>query len=226
MILPKFHSDDVGLNPEVDNKIFSLIKRGKISEVSVLADFISPQNAETLSLLAKQDKSLKVALHVDFVEGRSMLRFVYGVLSGKITGEAIRKEIIRQVTILKKYNLPLHSIDSHRHTHALSPISEVLKDVAEEYGISHLRSYKSIDTHTYIAKLKYTFLKIVSYISYFRMYKKLGLPSSWNMREDQNLTVMSWEGRSFHIPLHKRKTLYIIHPYLSFDSNLSYTQFL
>jgi len=261
-----FHSDDYGYNKSVDEKIIALIQKGKISSVSVLSthalkdslkDLVKysssdpsadgeSRSSQPASPAGRQARTIKVGLHINLVEGKSLEnhsrikslvdkqgRFfglpllVARLLLGLVKTEDIEREITAQLTALRRNVVSVDVIDSHQHIHAISPVAEIVEKLANKYNLASVRSYKSVRTYTLRAKVKYLFLKFIAFLTFLRIYKKIGLPASWQVANRKPYAFMSWEDGGLDLTNGiKEDGVYVIHPYLPFDTNKSYKQIL
>lgn len=222
----KIHSDDFGYRPRTDKKILSLIKKRKLDSVSVLAEKADPK---TLKMLAEFSREMPVYAHLDLLQGRNIFSFSLALIFGRISLRQVEYEIENQLRKLTQKGVKIVGIDSEQHTHAFSPISELVTEVAKRYQIKHIRSYKDIRTFTLLAKLKYLVLKAMAYATHLVAFNKLGLPSSWSISSPNRLVIMSWEGPELdfnELNGELKKTTVIIHPYMGFDTNTSYEEWL
>ena len=236
------HSDDFGYKTYSDKKILRLLRLGRIKSVSILINMCENSSLRSLVKLVNSNPGIKVGLHLNLVEGRSMEQKAYipSLVSGRnkffslkkftsllflhlINPGHIEREIKVQVNALKRTGLKISFIDSHQHLHAVSPIAEIVEKVAEKEKITVVRSYKNIKTYTLMAKMKYLILKLIAYCSHLLIYGKVGLPVTWNMQNRDSYSFMSWESTNFDITSIKdKKLIFVAHPFLPFDSNTSY----
>ena len=240
------HSDDFGYKTYSDKKIIQLLRKGRIKSVSVLVNMCDKGSLKALVKLVENKPDIKVGLHLNLVEGKSLESHEYipSVINGRnnliplkkfvpllflrqINPAHVEREVRSQINALKKTGLKVSFIDSHQHLHALSPISEIVARIADEESIRTIRSYRSVKTYTLIAKLKYLFLKTAAFLSYYLYFGSRGLPASWKDRNQESYSFMSWEGSRFDIAQVKdKKLVFVTHPFLPFDSNKSYTWML
>ena len=240
------HSDDFGYKNYSDKKIIQLLRAGRIKSVSVLINMAGTRNLRSLLKLVRSRPEIKVGLHLNLIEGKSINHqayipsIVYGrgnffplkkliprLLLKTVNSRHLEREIKSQVRILKQKGFKVSFIDSHQHLHAISPVAEIVNKVAIDEGIKVIRSYRKIKTYTLVAKSKYLILKTAAFFSYIVKYGKVGLPVSWNMKVNDSYAFMSWESNSFDISRVKdKKLVFVTHPYLPFDTNKSYTWML
>lgn len=240
------HSDDFGYKNYTDNKIIRLISNGALKSVSIISNLVDTKNLKLLENTAKNQSGVKLGLHINLTEGKSLNdnRYIPSLVQGKnrlyalpkfflkilfrlIDENHIEREINGQIDNLEKRGIRVSILDSHEHVHALSPIAEIVEKIASERGINTIRSYKNVKNHTLIARLKYNFLKIMSLISHIIYKGKFDLPSSWKVNSRQIYSYMSWEGYDYDLSKNNDKALTLVtHPYLPFDSNKSYMWYL
>ena len=242
----KLYSDDFGYNRQVDKGILKLIRRDKLFGASVLSTMVTNKSVRWLSHALARRRGFILGLHINLIEGIPaehflrisslvdkegkffpLLIFVLKLFLGQISKTQIKAEIEAQLVYLKNKGLKIKMLDSHQHTHAISPVAEIVVDLARKYNVPYIRSFNSIRNYSLKAKITYTFIKIVAFISYLLSYKKIGMPASWKSKKEFNWTVMSWESNSFGIDEEKsKKSSFVIHPYLPFDTNKSYRGFI
>ena len=242
----KLYSDDFGYNKTIDKAILKLIRRNKLFGASVLSTMVTNKSIRWLAHALSRRRGFILGLHINLVEGTSaehflkinslvdrdgkffpLIVFVAKLFLGQISKSQIKAEIEAQLVYLKNKGLKIKMLDSHQHTHSISPVAEIVVDLARKYEIPYIRSFNSIQNYSFKAKLTYAFIKLAAFISYFVAYKKFGMPASWRSKKEFNWTVMSWESNTFDIDEEKRKkSAFVIHPYLPFDSNKSYRGFI
>jgi predicted glycoside hydrolase/deacetylase ChbG (UPF0249 family) len=242
----KLYSDDFGYNKKVDKGIIKLIRRNKLFGASVLSTMATPRSLRWLAYTLDKKRNFILGLHINLIEGTPaehflrirtlvdregkffpLLILVYKLFFGLVSKSQIKAEIEAQLLNLKNKGFRIKMLDSHQHTHSISPVAEIVVDLARKYDIPYIRSFNTIQNYSFKAKLTYAFIKIVAFLSYFAAYKKVGMPASWRSKKDFNWTVMSWESNTFDIDeAVKRKSTFVIHPYLPFDTNKSYRSFI
>lgn len=232
------HADDFGLRVETDVQILQLVKSKKIEEVSILANMISNSSLKSIQRIP-----VSRFLHLNFIEGQpvsgrgkvptlirrngkfySLPLLVCKLLLQSISTSDIRHEISAQLNKLTAENISIQGIDSHQHIHALSPFAEIVAEVAKSHNIKNIRAYNAIVPQTKKAKIKYSFLKLSAYLSYFLSYRKIGLPITWKLNSSKPLAIMSWESAGLDISKNPLITC-VIHPFLGYDTNISYEAF-
>ena len=242
----RLYSDDFGYNRQVDKGIIRLIKRGKLIGVSVLSSMVNPLSLNRLKRIIAEKNNFILGLHINLIEGDPLqtyvkimslsnsngkffplLIFLARLFFGRIDQAEIKLEIESQLAKLREKGFVVRMLDSHQHTHAFSPVAEIVAEVAHEQNIPLVRNFGSIKTHSLKAKITYAILKLFAFLSYLLAYKKFGLPASWGLKQKYDWTVMSWEGKTFSLAaLDPKKAALIIHPYLPFDTNKSYLRFI
>lgn len=242
----KLYSDDFGYNRQADKGIIKLIRRNKLFGASVVSTMVTSSSLRWLSYTLNQKQNFILGLHINLIEGKPtqhflkirslvdregkffpLIFFVANLLLGRISKAQVKSEIEAQLTKLLNKGFRVKMLDSHQHTHTLSPVAEITVDIARKYNIPYLRSFNSITNYSLKAKLTYAFIKIVAFLSYFAAYKRFGMPATWRSKKEFNWTVMSWESNTFAIDsVEKNSSAFVIHPYLPFDTNKSYRSFI
>jgi hypothetical protein len=240
----KFQVDDFGYNNKTDQKIIKLMENKKIISISVLPNFIEQKGEQIINII----KNKKIASHINLIEGKPISspsnvktlvdkngyfyplpKFIIRLFVGLIETEDIIKEINAQISILKRLGVNINELNSHQHTQALSPIAEIFINIARRNKIKIIRSYKNIYTGTLRGRIYHLILKACALLSYIIFYKKLGLPKTWKLANNEKICFMSWEGKifSFDMLFHSSDRFHIvIHPELGFDKNIDYLRFL
>ena len=137
---------------------------------------ISP-SLRWLSYTLNRKKDFILGLHINLIEGipashflniRSLVDrdgkffplifFVINLFLGRISKAQIKSEIEAQLTKLLNRGFNVRMFDSHQHTHALSPVSEITVDLARKYNIPYIRSFNSIKNYSLKARLTYAFI--------------------------------------------------------------------
>lgn len=236
------HSDDFGYKNYSDKKILQLIRKERVRSVSVLINMAEKSSLSSLVKLVKSKPEIKVGLHLNLIEGKSINHkayipsLVYGrgnfyslkqliprIILRMVIPDHIEREIKSQINALKNLGFKVSFIDSHQHLHAITPVAEIVSKVADDEKIKVIRSYSKIKTHSFTAKVKYSILKLAAYGSYFLKYGHFGWPASWNIKYQDSYSFMSWESNKFDIlSVKDKKLIFVTHPYLPFDSNTSY----
>ena len=240
------YSDDFGYNRQVDKGMIRLIKKGKLIGVSVLSSMVSSLSLNQLKRILAEKNNFILGLHINLIEGDPLqtyvkimslsnsngkffplLIFLAKLFLGRIDLAQIKLEIESQLAKLREKGFVVKMLDSHQHTHAFSPLAEIVSEVAQEQNIPLVRNFGSIKTYSYKARITHAVLKLFAFLSYLIAYKKFGLPASWGLKQKYDWTVMSWEGKTFSLAsLDPKKAALIIHPYLPYDTNRSYLSFI
>src|SRR3989344_3089852 len=156
----RLYSDDFGYNKQVDKSIIRLIKKDKLIGLSVLSTMVNPQSLIQLKRILKEKSNFIVGLHVNLIEGDPSQTFVkimtllnssgkfyplffflVKLLLKKIDKAQIKLEIEGQLAKLKEKGFNVKMLDSHQHTHAFSPVAEIVAEVAKEQKIPFVRSF-------------------------------------------------------------------------------------
>ncbi len=237
-----FHSDDYGLRPDNDAHLISLLRERKLAGISVLATMVSFESLQNLVRLQHEMPDIHVGLHINLIEGKPALdptliptiatskgvfnplpAFMLRLLTGKIRRDDIHNEVDRQLNILREAGLVISILDSHQHTHAVSPVADVVGEIARAYEIPHIRSYGSVRTVSNTAKMKYRTLKAAAWMSHLAYHNASGMSDLVFQPTDGELMIMSWEDASFDIQsLVGQHISCIVHPGLGYDGNKSY----
>lgn len=242
-----FHSDDYGLKNTVDVKLRELVSKGKLQGISVLATMVGQGSMEELKEILGSRRSsndkIEISLHFNLIEGMPLsppntvknlvnsegalyplVVFFLHLIARKITKDEIKRELEAQIARLEDSEVRLTMIDSHQHTHALSPVAEIVCESAEQRGLK-IRSFGSVCHFTLASRLKYALLRIMAFISYFAAYGRPGMPATW--QDGHPVAIMSWEGKELNVKDYAKEDIsFVIHPYLPYDTNRSYEELI
>lgn len=152
-----YHADDYGLFPTQSWRIMDCIRGGVVNGVSVMPN--SPYLSEYMEMLRPFVKDLRIAVHLNFMEGHSICtpeeidllvnkRGIFNVSFGKLLLASVlpgrrryraqlKKEIRAQIHAVTPYleDRP-RRIDSHSHYHMLPVVFDALMDVIQEENLS------------------------------------------------------------------------------------------
>lgn len=159
----EYHADDYGLFPAQSQEILDCYQKGCLNAVSIMPN--SPYLAECMEMFSPYREKIKVAVHLNFMEGHSLCapeqvdrlvdkRGVFNVSFGKLLladllpgrkkyREQLQKEIGAQLHAVMAC-LPPESplrIDGHAHYHMLPSVFDSLLQViqAERLNVEYIR---------------------------------------------------------------------------------------
>jgi len=150
------NADDFGLTPGVNRGIIEAHTRGILTSTTLMANM--PAFDEAVRL-AKDHPSLGVGLHFNITQGkpvaavsrvRSLLNergeflgtstaLLGRWLTGRLNIQEIEIELRAQIEKVLQTGLRLTHVDSHKHSHALPPICEIIASTIRDYGINAVR---------------------------------------------------------------------------------------
>lgn len=220
-VKPGLHADDLGLNKEVNQAALEFLRAGRLASVSVLANW--PQVGEAAQIL-RQFPTVEVFLHFNLVEGKSLAapaksfdnRVLFAKLLLRLVDPAeVKRELLAQLERLSDLGLKVSGIDGHQHMHALSPIAEVVTEVAREKGIKHVRSYKLMKTQSLLGSIKLTIFRLVAFWTHLISYGQPILPITWRISSWRPFSVASWE--ALEPQSIKASETIVFHPGLPYD---------
>ena len=151
------HSDDFGLNKEVNQAILQVARSGVLGSASLMANGLAAEDALEQ---ARDCAGLGVGLHLNIVRGRplsspedvpslvdddgrflnSVARLMAKSLRGKLSASEVETEYRRQIEFMLKRNyVPTH-LDGEKHTHILIPESaQAVRKLTGEFNIGRVR---------------------------------------------------------------------------------------
>lgn len=154
------NADDLGLAPGVNRGIAEALAAGVVRSTSLMVTMRSTADGiAQLRALRERGADIGVGLHFDLVAGAPLtaarsLRaredrplpfpvLLWRAWTGRIAMNDVRAELEAQLEratqLLAPIGLPITHIDSHRHTHTLPGISDVVREVARANRIPHVR---------------------------------------------------------------------------------------
>lgn len=205
----RFHADDFGLNDIVNGEIERLLASGQLDSVSMMANTAGTADA---AALIQRHPDARIDLHFNLTEGQPLApveelghlvdrdgnflglrRLLTVMLVGRIRPEAVACELNAQLDQLTALGVPLTGIDTHHHVHAFSPISEVVREVADARGLVCDRRYEMLQTHTLWGRWKKVSVAVAARTTHLRSKRTFALPVTWSSGPGQPFAVASWE---------------------------------
>lgn len=155
------NADDLGLAESVNRGISDTIESGVVTSTSLIVNMPACDDAvRKLRYLRALGKSLSVGLHFNIVAGRPLSQcpsllntrtgaflplasLIWKSLSRTLDLNAVQRELDAQLRraeeLLGKLSMRVTHIDSHRHTHCLPGVFDLVLRAARERGILHVR---------------------------------------------------------------------------------------
>ena len=149
------NADDLGINPEVNACIEQFINTGAISSSSILA------NGKAFDLvpdIVRRHPNVSFGVHLNLSEFESLTKspifvkygmtdkdgvFIKGAINNvcftKELKNAIYEEWRAQILKIQKTGISISHIDGHHHCHAQPELYNVLKRLANNFGIKGIR---------------------------------------------------------------------------------------
>jgi predicted glycoside hydrolase/deacetylase ChbG (UPF0249 family) len=150
-----FTADDFGLSPATTEGIVDCCKHGTVTRVSLM---VNMPHAEEAFQAVRSMPHVQVGLHLNLVKGRplsppdrvqslvdrqggflSLLPLAQRLAVGQVRREQLAEEIRAQFRWVSERGGVFRYVDSHRHTHLLSPIFELVQDAARDAGVAQIR---------------------------------------------------------------------------------------
>ena len=149
--------DDIGLSALQNEHVFELARAGRFNGASILTNYA---HAEEAYRRLQQIGIVDIGVHLNLSDGypvastssRSALLDRQGIFRdrlwlyyrgwwmGRRLNEQVRNELNAQVERFASWGaLPTH-LSSHCHFHAIPAMSELLREVASEFGIPRIRT--------------------------------------------------------------------------------------
>ncbi len=150
------NADDFGLSPGVNRGILEAFRDGVLSSVTMLVNLDFFEDAVSI---ARENPDVPIGIHLNLLWGRPIARpeqvptlvdaegffprsmttmaWRYGM--GQLSSEELRIELGEQVQRFLATGLRPTHIDTHKQTHCLPGIFEILLEVASAHGIERVR---------------------------------------------------------------------------------------
>lgn len=150
------NGDDLGYSPAVNQAIFALHERGRLSSASLLVNL---PHSEAAIRLALERPNLAVGVHLNLTRDRPCSppeqiptlvgkgglfypspAFFPRAATGRISMGQVEIELRAQIELTRAAGLRITHLDSHSHWHILSPFRCLLQRLAREYGVPRIRT--------------------------------------------------------------------------------------
>lgn len=152
------NADDLGINAQVNERIFGLMALGRVTSATIIANAPST-HAAVQRVHEFPHCSFGVHLNVsEFapLEGDGALDPILGD-EGRFQGGAIRRvplrpalvravqrEFDRQISRIRDWGVPISHLDSHHHVHTIPGLFSALKSVQKRHGIPCVRISRNV----------------------------------------------------------------------------------
>jgi len=151
------HSDDFGLNREVNRAIIEVAQKGCLGSASLMTNGLA---AEEALEQARDCKGLGVGLHLNIVRGRplsnpedvpslvdddglflnSVARIMTRSVRGKLAAAEVEAEYRRQIEFMLERNFVPTHLDGEKHSHILIPEAALaVRKLSAEFNIGKVR---------------------------------------------------------------------------------------
>ncbi len=147
------NADDLGYSEQVNDSIFELMRKGRVTSATVLAN---GPGADHAARWLKELPQCSFGAHLNLSEFRPLSRHhdLQPILdeAGAFRGNAAREtcftaslregifqEFCAQIERLKELGISISHLDSHHHMHTTPGIFRVLKAVQKRFGIRKVR---------------------------------------------------------------------------------------
>lgn len=154
------NADDLGFVPSVTRGIIESIEHGIVRSTSLMVNTPhAPAAVQEIARVRDAGTDVGVGLHFNIVVGAPLRpapsltyasgrflplsahvgRSFVGRLDVRAVESELRAQLERAAALLGAIDAPVTHIDSHRHTHAIPGVYDVVIRVAREHGIMHVR---------------------------------------------------------------------------------------
>ena len=151
------HSDDFGLNREVNRAIIEVAQKGCLGSASLMTNGLA---AEEALEQARDCTGLGVGLHLNIIRGRplsnpedvpslvdddglflnSVARIMTRSVRGKLAAAEVEAEYRRQVEFMLERNFVPTHLDGEKHSHILIPeAAQAVRKLSAEFSIGKVR---------------------------------------------------------------------------------------
>ena len=157
MPLLRIICDDIGLSPRQNKHVFTLAREGHFTGASILTNYAPAEEAcKQLRAIGLKD----VGVHLNLSNGLPLTPlprgavlvnrqgqfrdriwlFWWGWRIGARLRQLIRNELAAQIERFCEWGAPPTHLSSHYHFHTLPPLSALVRELAQEYGIMRIRA--------------------------------------------------------------------------------------
>jgi len=151
------NADDLGFTPTINQAIFGLHSRGRLSSTSLLVNILHIENAMD-GLLNHSD--LEVGVHLNLTKGRPILppekttslvsgsgefwptkQFYVQAFTSRVKLYDIEDELRAQIEFALDSGIQPTHLDSHSHWHLLPHLRKLVTQLAKDYQLSGIRQF-------------------------------------------------------------------------------------
>jgi predicted glycoside hydrolase/deacetylase ChbG (UPF0249 family) len=153
MIFLIVNADDFGINPQRDRGIIEAFAQGIVSSATMLANGASFDSATVQA----KEFAVPVGVHLNLSEGTTLSGPITGLTDpkNKLPGKAqmrkyllgdhvdmpaVRREFSLQIEKTMAAGLRPDHLDGHQHCHVYPALTDMIIELAKEYGIDAFRS--------------------------------------------------------------------------------------
>jgi len=137
------NADDFGYREGINKGIIYAHQKGVVSSASL---FVEREGSQEAVILAKENPSLALGIHLDldrFFEIDHAKGIVVSWLNNSmVSTETLKSEIRRQMDKFFSFGFTPDHIDSHHHSHLVPDVFETVCQIAKEYKVSVVRLFK------------------------------------------------------------------------------------
>jgi predicted glycoside hydrolase/deacetylase ChbG (UPF0249 family) len=147
------NADDLGLSPGVNDAVFGLMSRGRVTSATIMANGPALRDAAARS---RQFPRCSFGVHMNLTDlppltgnkdlapllgdDGSFARKARDVPITPTIADAIRLEWCAQIDRVRSLGVPISHLDSHHHIHTHAPLFSILKSVQSYSGITRVRT--------------------------------------------------------------------------------------
>ncbi|MBF0625569.1 MAG: ChbG/HpnK family deacetylase [Magnetococcales bacterium] len=175
------NADDLGLTPAVNQAIFDLMARGRVTSSTLL---VTTPAAEAAMAEVKRFPHCSFGVHLNLTYHWPVTRDPelapllneegYLVEANRYRREfsprlaaAVHREWCAQVELALVRGVPVSHLDSHHHVHAIPALGEVLQRVAARFGLTRVRSSFASPPDTTAFRLTDGFMALEAFMERF-----------------------------------------------------------
>ena len=137
------NADDFGYREGINKGIIYAHQKGVVSSASL---FVEREGSQEAVLLAKENPSLALGIHLDldkFFEIDHAKGSVVSWINNSIDSiETLKIEVRRQMDKFFSFGFTPDHIDSHHHSHLMLDVFEPVCQIAQEYKVPVVRLFK------------------------------------------------------------------------------------
>ena len=135
--------DDLGMSPNVSEGLLRGLETHGLTSVSAL--MTAPRSGAALAALGARVPRADVGLHLDLLQGKSLARFLWRDLTGRVPRGEVIAAVRTQCAALRAAGIEPTHMDAHRHAYLSPWTRRCALSAARACGIPAVRALRPLD---------------------------------------------------------------------------------